>query len=357
MYKIAVLPGDGIGPEVVNEALKVLNAIERKYGVDFETAIYPFGGIAIDKTGDPYPAETQEACLKSDAVLLGAVGGPKWDALPGSKRPEAGLLALRKSLNVYANLRPAILYEPLKNASPLKAEIVGDGLDVLVVRELTGGIYFGTRGREKTDTGYKAYDTEIYSTEEIKRIAKVAFDAAMKRKKKVTSVDKANILESSRLWRETVEEVAKDYPEVTLEHMYVDNASMQLIKNPRQFDVIVTSNMFGDILSDEASMLTGSIGMLPSASLRDDRVGLYEPVHGSAPDIAGTRKANPLATILSVAMMLRYSFDMEDAARDIEDAVLSVLKKGYRTQDIMQDGMILVNTAEMGDLVVEEIRG
>jgi len=357
MPRIAVLPGDGIGPEVINEGLKVLNAIESKYGVDFQEDMYPFGGVAIDKTGDPYPAETQAACLKSDAVLLGAVGGPKWDSLPGSKRPEAGLLDLRKSMGVYANLRPAVLYGPLKDSSPLKPEIIGDGLDVLVIRELTGGIYFGQRGREMVEDGYRAYDTEVYSTHEIKRIAKVAFEAAMKRRKKVTSVDKANVLESSRLWRETVEEVAKDYPEVMLEHLYVDNASMQLIKNPHQFDVIVTGNMFGDILSDEASMLTGSIGMLPSASLRDDRVGIYEPVHGSAPDIAGTRKANPLATILSVAMMLRYSFDMEDAARDIEKAVVSVLEKGYRTSDIMQEGMTLVSTVEMGDLVVKEIRG
>lgn len=357
MYKIAVLPGDGIGPEVINEALRVIKAIGEKYKVDFNTQIYDFGGIAIDNAGEPYPEKTQSACLNSDAVLLGAVGGPKWDTLPGYKRPEAGLMALRKSLKVYANLRPATLYKPLKDASPLKESIIGDGLDVMVVRELTGGIYFGPRKREKTDDGVKAYDTEVYSDIEIERIAKVAFEIAMRRNRKVTCVDKANILESSRLWREVVNRVHIKYPSVSLDFLYVDNASMQLVRNPHNFDVILTSNMFGDILSDEASMLTGSIGMLPSASLRDDKVGLYEPIHGTAPDIAGTKKANPLATILSVAMMLNYSFDMLSASNDIEKAVLRVLEKGYRTSDIYMEGTTLVDTDEMGDLVIKSLKG
>ncbi|MDI3310781.1 MAG: 3-isopropylmalate dehydrogenase [Thermoanaerobacterium sp.] len=354
MYKIAVLPGDGIGKEVMEEALKVLSAVSEKYSIDFEVKKYLFGGCAIDEFGTPYPKETEEACLRSDAVLLGAVGGPKWDDLDGDKRPEAGLLALRKSLDVYANLRPAILFNSLKSASPLKDEILKDGLDVLVVRELTGGIYFGDRGTEKIDYGYRAYDTESYTTMEIERIARIAFKAARNRKKKVTSVDKANILDSSRLWRKVVNEVKKEYPDVELNHQYVDNCSMQLIKDPSQFDVILTSNMFGDILSDEASQLTGSIGMLPSASLRGDKVGLYEPVHGSAPDIAGTKKANPLATILSVAMMLEYSFDMVDAANDIRKAVNDLLEDGYRTPDLGK-GTIL-NTEEMGDMVVKYLK-
>ncbi len=355
LFKIAVLPGDGIGPEVIEEGLKVLSAIEDKYKLKFDVKKYPFGGEAIDKYGVPYPEETKNACLSSDVVLLGAVGGPKWDDLEGDKRPEAGLLALRKSLGVYANLRPAVLYPPLKEASPLKNELLQEGLDILVVRELTGGIYFGPRATIAIDYGFKAYDTEVYQTSEIERIAVIAFEAALKRKKKVTSVDKANILDSSRLWRKTVEEISKRYPEVELNHMYVDNCAMQLIKNPSQFDVILTSNMFGDILSDEASQLTGSIGMLPSASLREDKVGLYEPIHGSAPDIAGTKKANPLATILSVAMMLEYSFDLIDAANDIKDAVNKVLEAGYRTFDLGKG--IILNTQEMGDKVVEYVKG
>ncbi|MFV9568721.1 3-isopropylmalate dehydrogenase [Thermoanaerobacter mathranii] len=355
MFKIAVLPGDGIGPEVIEEGLKVLSAIEKKYKLKFDAKKYHFGGEAIDKYGVPYPEETKNACLSSDAVLLGAVGGPKWDNLEGDKRPEAGLLALRKSLGVYANLRPAVLYPPLKEASPLKNELLKEGLDILVVRELTGGIYFGPRGTVTIDYGFKAYDTEVYQTSEIERIAVIAFEAALKRKKKVTSVDKANILDSSRLWRKTVDEVSKRYPEVELNHMYVDNCAMQLVKNPSQFDVILTSNMFGDILSDEAAQIVGSIGVLPSASLREDKVGLYEPIHGSAPDIAGTKKANPLATILSVAMMLEYSFNLLDAANDIKDAVNKVLEAGYRTFDLGEG--IILNTQEMGDKVVEYIKG
>ncbi|MDI6605106.1 MAG: 3-isopropylmalate dehydrogenase [Thermoanaerobacteraceae bacterium] len=353
MYKIAVLPGDGIGPEVINEALKVLDVISKKFNVKFNVKEYAFGGIAIDKFGCPYPKETENACLNSDAVLLGAVGGYKWDTLDGDKRPEAGLLALRKSLGVYANLRPATLFKPLKSASPLKDELLKDGLDILVVRELTGGMYFGPRGTEKIDGGFKAYDTEVYETAEIKRIAITAFETARKRNRKITSVDKANILDTSRLWRSIVNEISNDYPDVELNHMYVDNCAMQLIKDPSQFDIILTSNIFGDILSDEASQLTGSIGMLPSASLRGDKVGLYEPIHGSAPDIAGTKKANPLATILSVAMMLEYSFDMKDASNAIKEAVNKVLEDGYRTADLGKGKM--VNTEEMGDKVAEYI--
>ncbi|ERM91270.1 3-isopropylmalate dehydrogenase [Caldanaerobacter subterraneus] len=355
MYRIAVLPGDGIGPEVIEEGLKVLKAVEEKYGLRFDIKKYPFGGEAIDKYGEPYPEETRNGCLSSDAVLLGAVGGPKWDGLEGDKRPEAGLLALRKSLGVYANLRPAVLYPSLKEVSPLKNELLEDGLDILVIRELIGGIYFGPRGTEALEYGFRAYDTEVYETHEIERIAIIAFEAALKRRKKVTSVDKANVLESSRLWRKTVEEVAKRYPEVELNHMYVDNCAMQLVKNPFQFDVILTNNMFGDILSDEAAQIVGSIGMLPSASLRGDRVGLYEPIHGSAPDIAGKKIANPLATILSVAMMLEYSFGEEEAAQDIRKAVERALEEGFRTADLGKG--IVLSTEEMGDKVVEYIKG
>ncbi|NLY42769.1 MAG: 3-isopropylmalate dehydrogenase [Clostridiaceae bacterium] len=350
-YNIAVIPGDGIGREVVEQAVKVLKAVGSKYGHIFELTEVDAGGCAIDKYGVALPEETLEVCKKSDAVLLGAVGGPKWDTLPGSERPEQALLGLRKGLGLFANLRPAVLHNALKEASPLKPEIIGESLDIIVVRELTGGIYFGDRGR----SGNYAYDTEKYSIEEVERIARVAFDIAIKRKKKVVSVDKANILESSRLWREVVERVAEEYPEVTLEHMYVDNAAMQLVRNPKQFDVIVTSNMFGDILSDEASMLTGSIGMLPSASLGTDRRGMYEPVHGSAPDIAGQDKANPIAMIISAAMMLRYSFDLAEEADAIEKAVGSVLDQGYRTGDIMSPGMKLVGTNEMGERIIDNI--
>lgn len=313
------------------------------------------GGAAIDKFGVPLPEETLKVCKNSDAVLLGAVGGEKWDNLPGHLRPEAGLLGIRKGLGVFANLRPAILFPQLKSASALKEEVLGDGLDIMVVRELTGGIYFGQRGRRTGSFGQEAWDTEAYSASEVERVARVAFEIARKRKKKLMSIDKANVLESSRLWREVVCKVAEEYPDVALEHMYVDNAAMQLIRNPRQFDVIVTTNMFGDILSDEASMLTGSLGMLPSASLGEGKLGLYEPIHGSAPDLAGLNKANPIATILSAAMMLRYSFDREDAAAAVETAVGNVLEQGFRTPDIMQPGMMLVGTEEMGDKITAEI--
>lgn len=355
-YKIAVIPGDGIGPEVIEQAVDIIKSIGNKYGHEFELHYALMGGCAIDKLGNPLPAETLELCKSCNAVLLGAVGGPKWDNLPGNQRPEAGLLGIRSGLGLYANLRPAVIYSALKGASPLREDIVSAGIDIMVVRELTGGIYFGEKGRiEGGAGGQAAYDTEKYSTGEIERIARVAFEAAMKRRKKVTSVDKANVLESSRLWREVVINIAKEYPQVELDHMYVDNAAMQLIRRPEQFDVIVTSNMFGDILSDEASMITGSIGMLPSASLGVGTLGLYEPIHGSAPDIAGQDKANPIATILSVAMLMRYSLGLEDAACDIEKAVEKVLDKGYRTGDIASKGSIIVGTAQMGRLIKAEI--
>lgn len=353
--RIALIPGDGIGPEIIRQSLKVLEAVSHKYNVEFSFKEVLMGGVAIDETGVPLPDETIEECKVSDAVLLGAVGGEKWDDLPGQLRPEAGLLGIRKALGVFANLRPAILFPQLKGASTLKEEILGDGLDIMVVRELTGGLYFGEKKREGQGNSVKAWDVMEYTTSEIERIARVAFDLAKGRKKKLMSVDKANVLESSRLWREVVSKVALEYPEVTLSHMYVDNAAMQLIRNPRQFDVIVTENMFGDILSDEASMLTGSLGMLPSASLGTGNPGLYEPIHGSAPDIAGKDKANPIATIMSLAMMLRYSGDMEDAAQDIEDAVYAVLERGYRTGDIMGSGMKEIGTDRMGDLIASEI--
>lgn len=353
--KIALIPGDGIGPDIIDQAVKVLDAISRKYNVKFSFEEVLMGGVAIDKTGVPLPEETMDICKNSDAVLLGAVGGDEWDNLPGHLRPEAGLLGLRKGLGAFANLRPAILFPQLKNASTLKPEVLGDGLDIMVIRELTGGLYFGEKGREGEGTEERAWDTLPYTYSEIERIARVGFELAMKRKKKLMSVDKANILESSRLWREVVTKIAKDYEEVTLSHMYVDNAAMQLIRNPKQFDVIVTENMFGDILSDEASMLTGSLGMLPSASLGKGTPGIYEPIHGSAPQIAGQDKANPIATIMSVAMMLRHSFNMEEGALVIERAVSKVLDKGYRTGDIMEDGKELVGTNKMGDLIVAEI--
>lgn len=354
-YNIAVIPGDGIGPEVIDESIKVLNKIGEKYNHIFEFEFLQAGGCAIDSMGTPLPEKTLERCKESDAVLLGAVGGTKWDNPNAKIRPEQALLGLRGGLNLYCNLRPALLYKPLKEASPLKDSIIGDGIDICVVRELTGGIYFGERGREVVDRVISAYDTERYNINEIKRIVKIGFETAMKRNKKLTSVDKANILESSRLWRGVVEEMSKEYPEVEVNHLYIDNASMQLVRDPKQFDVIVTSNMFGDILSDEASMITGSIGMLPSASLGEGTLGMYEPIHGSAPDIAGKGIANPLATILSTAMMLRYSFNLEQEARDIEDAVIKVLEEGYRTGDIKSKGTTLVGTKEMGQLVVEKI--
>ncbi|MBN1054017.1 MULTISPECIES: 3-isopropylmalate dehydrogenase [unclassified Clostridium] len=354
-YNVAVIPGDGIGPDIVTEAVKVLNVVGEKFGHKFEYEYVMAGGCSIDKNGEALPKETLDICKASDAVLLGAVGGPRWDDPDSKIRPEQALLGLRSGMNLYCNLRPAVLYEPLKNASPLKDEIVKDGIDIAIVRELTGGIYFGERGRDEIDGIESAYDTERYSTVEIKRIVKIGFETAMKRNKKLTCVDKANILETSRLWRKVIGEISKDYPEVNVNYLYIDNASMQLVKDPTQFDVIVTSNMFGDILSDEASMITGSIGMLPSASLGEGTLGMYEPIHGSAPDIAGKGIANPLATILSAAMMLRYSFDLESEAKLIEGAVLSVLEDGYRTGDIMSEGKIKVGTNEMGDLVCKKI--
>ncbi|MGE5372224.1 MAG: 3-isopropylmalate dehydrogenase [Solirubrobacterales bacterium] len=354
MYKIAVLPGDGIGVEIVPEAVKVLKAVGVKYGHQFSFEEAPVGGAGYDATGHPLPPETLKLCQTSQAVLLGAIGGPKWENLPTELRPEVGaLLPLRKHLGLYANLRPCFLFPELVQASTLRPEVL-EGVDILVVRELTGGIYFGKKWREKTADGEVAADVNEYSTQEIIRISRFAFNAARKRGKKLCSVDKANVLETSRLWRETIVEVAKDYPDVELTHMYVDNCSMQLIRNPRQFDVIVTDNMFGDILTDEASMLTGSIGMLPSASI-GGQVGLYEPSHGSAPDIAGQKKANPLATILSAAMMLEYSFNLSKEAKAVDAAVRIVLADGYRTPDIHEDGTKLVNTEEMGSLVAERI--
>ena len=354
-YKITVLKGDGIGPEIVDEAIKVLNATGERFGFTTEYDFQLMGGCAIDATSVPLPAETVESCKKADSVLLGAVGGEKWDTLPGHLRPEAGLLGIRGALGLYANLRPARIFEALKAASPIKAEIIGDNLDIMVIRELTGGIYFGERGRCEKNGERAAFDTEMYTVPEIKRIAKVGFEMAQKRSGCLCSVDKANVLESSRLWRETVIEMAKDYPDVELSHMYVDNCAMQLVRRPTQFDVIVTSNIFGDILSDEASMLSGSIGMLASASLADGSFGLYEPIHGSAPDIAGKGIANPLATILSVAMMLKYSFGLEEAAAAIEKAVSEAMKTA-RTPDIYEEGFEKVGTVAMGDLVVSLLK-
>ena len=352
---IALLKGDGIGPEIVDSAVRVLEKIGAKFGHEFCFTPYLIGGIAIDTVGEPLPKETVTGCLASDSVLLGAVGGPKWDNLPGNVRPEKALLGIRAAMELYTNLRPARLYAALKDDSPLRPDLVEKGFDIMIVRELTGGIYFGDRGYREGKYGEEAYDTECYSRLEIERIARAAFEAALVRNKKVTSIDKANVLETSRLWRKTVHEIAKEYPDVTVTDMLVDNAAMQLVRNPSQFDVIVTSNMFGDILSDEASQITGSIGMLPSASIGATKRGLYEPIHGSAPDIAGQNKANPIATILSAAMMLRYSFDEDEAAKAIEDAVQSVLTDGYRTTDIMSEGMELVGTDKMGDLIAARV--
>ncbi|MGE5544863.1 MAG: 3-isopropylmalate dehydrogenase [Bacillota bacterium] len=355
MYKIAVLPGDGIGVEIVPEAVKALQAIGEKYGHQFDFQEALVGGAAIDAVGKPLPEETLRLCQTSQAVLLGAIGGPKWENIPVELRPEVGaLLPLRKNLGLYANLRPAFLFPDLIDASTLKTEVIRD-VDIMVVRELTGGLYFGEKTRKRNDEGEIATDVCAYSTPEIERICRLAFEIARKRRKHLTSVDKANVIETSRLWRKVVSRLAAEYPDVELNHMYVDNCAMQLIRNPRQFDVIVTENLFGDILTDEASMLTGSIGMLPSASLGGS-VGLYEPSHGSAPDIAGQKKANPLATILSAAMMLDYSFNLTREAREIEDAVRQVLAAGYRTPDIYEEGKILVNTEQMGDLVTRKIR-
>lgn len=356
---IAVIKGDGIGPEVVTEAMKVLDKIASKYGHTFNYEQLLMGGCSIDATGVPLTDEAVAKAKASDAVLLGSIGGntstSPWYKLEPSKRPEAGLLKIRKKLNLFANLRPALLYPELKGACPLKEEISEKGFDMMIMRELTGGLYFGERNTEVIDGLRTAHDNLIYNEEEIRRIAIRGFDIAMKRRKKVTSVDKANVLDSSRLWRAVVNEVAKDYPEVTVEHMLVDNCAMQLVKDPAQFDVILTENMFGDILSDEASMVTGSIGMLASASLNETKFGMYEPSGGSAPDIAGQNKANPIATILSAAMLLRFSFDMDKEADDIEKAVKQVLVDGYRTCDIVSEGTTLVSCSEMGSLVCDRL--
>ncbi len=358
-YKVAVIPGDGIGPEIIAEARKVLDKTGEKYGHTFEYQELLMGGCSIDAYGEPLTDETLEKARSADSVLLGAVGGDVgksgWYKLPPDKRPEAGLLKIRKGLGLYANIRPAVLFDELSGACPLKEEITDGGFDFVVMRELTGGLYFGERKTIEENGVLKAIDTLTYDENEIRRIARWGFDVAMKRNKKVCSVDKANVLDSSRLWRKVVKEVSEEYPEVELTDMLVDNCAMQIVRDPKQFDVILTENMFGDILSDEASMVTGSIGMLSSASLGATKLGLYEPSHGSAPDIAGQDKANPIATILSAAMMLRYSFDLEKEADAIEEAVKQVLKEGYRTVDIMDNGKTLVGTKQMGDLIAAHI--
>ena len=358
-YNVTVIPGDGIGQEIVREARKVLDQVGKVYGHSFDYTEILMGGCSIDAYGVPLTEEALETARKSDAVLLGAVGGDvgnsRWYDVAPNLRPEAGLLAIRKGLGLFANIRPAYLYKELAEACPLKKEIIGDGFDMVIMRELTGGLYFGDRYTREVDGVMTAVDTLTYNEKEIRRIAVKAFDIAMKRRKKVTSVDKANVLDSSRLWRKVVEEVAGDYPEVELSHMLVDNCAMQLVMNPGQFDVILTENMFGDILSDEASMITGSIGMLSSASMNESKFGLYEPSHGSAPDIAGKDMANPIATILSAAMLLRYSFDLDREADAIENAVQAVLTEGYRTGDIMSEGCVRVGTCKMGDLIAQRI--
>ncbi len=354
-YNIALLKGDGIGPEIVDSAVSVLKKIGELYGHSFNFTDYLIGGAAIDAVGEPLPKETVDGCLASDSVLLGAVGGPKWDTLPGDKRPEKALLGIRAALGLYTNLRPAKLYPALKAECPLREDLVEKGFDLMIVRELTGGIYFGDRGYRQGKYGEEAYDTECYSRLEVERIAKVAFETAKKRRGNVISIDKANVLETSRLWRKVVHEMAADYPEVTCNDMLVDNAAMQLVKNPAQFDVVVTSNMFGDILSDEASQITGSIGMLPSASLGETTRGMYEPIHGSAPDIAGQNKANPIATILSAAMMLRYSFDLGKEADAIEAAVDRVLNAGWRTADLAAADKAPLTCTEMTEKILSEL--
>ncbi|CAM3668320.1 3-isopropylmalate dehydrogenase [Marinicrinis lubricantis] len=353
--KIAVISGDGIGPEVVAEALKVVKKTEELFGYKFETEEGLFGGIAIDQKGTPLPQETLDICKKADAVLLGAVGGPKWDSNPGELRPETGLLGIRKALGLFSNIRPAVVFDCLKEASTLKPEVL-EGTDLIVVRELTGGIYFGEKLRRQGESGEEAVDTCVYNVKEVERIVRQAFEIARTRRKKLASVDKANVLETSRLWRETVNRIAPDYPDVELEHVLVDNCAMQLLRRPSSFDVIVTENMFGDILSDEAAMLTGSIGMLSSASLGEGSFGLYEPVHGSAPDIAGKGIANPIATILSVALMFRLTFGYHDAADSIERAVKEVLDAGHRTGDIAVDPSQAIGTTAMGDLIIAAMK-
>ncbi len=355
-YKIALIRGDGIGPEIVTEAVRVLDKIGEKFGHKFSYTEVDAGGMAIDKHGEPLPQSSIDVCLAADSVLLGAVGGPKWDTLPGNMRPERALLGIRSAMGLFANIRPAVLFDELREACPLKPELTEGGLDFVVVRELIGGAYFGERGRRDAgEMGEAAYDTMIYSEKEVERIMRVGFDMAMVRNKKLCSVDKANVLESSRLWREVAHRVAKEYPDVEYSDMLVDNCAMQLVRNPRQFDVIVTENMFGDILSDEASMVTGSIGMLPSSSLGTTKNGLYEPIHGSAPDIAGKGIANPLATILSVGMMLKYSFGLETEAEVVNGAVASALKSGLRTGDIAKKGEDTVGSKEMTDCVLSFI--
>lgn len=358
-FRVGVISGDGIGPEIVREARKVLDQVGEKFGHHFIYEEILMGGCSIDAIGIPLSDEAIEAAKASDAVLMGSIGGntatSPWYKLPPEKRPEAGLLKLRKSLNLFANLRPAYLYEELKEACPLRDDIIGDGFDMMIMRELTGGLYFGARKTTVEDGMRKAVDTLVYREDEIRRIAVKGFEIAAKRRKKVCSVDKANVLDSSRLWRAVVEEVAKDYPQIELSHMLVDNCAMQLVRDPGQFDVILTENMFGDILSDEASMVTGSIGMLSSASLNETKFGLYEPSHGSAPDIAGQGIANPIATVLSAAMMLRYSLDLDEAADAVENAVKQVLKEGYRTADIFSGGCQKVGTAEMGRLIADRV--
>lgn len=354
-YNIAVVKGDGIGPEVISSAIEILDLIGEKFNHKFTYKEVLAGGSAYDKYGEPLPLETIDVCKSSDAVLLGSVGGNKWDDLPREKRPERAILGLRKELGLFANLRPGMLFKALEDSCPLKTEIVGNGFDILVVRELTGGIYFGESGIKDTEHGPAAYDIETYSEMEVRRIAKIGFDMAMKRNKGLTSVDKANVLESSRLWRRIINEVSEEYPEVELNHMYVDNAAMQVIRDPKQFDVILTTNLFGDILSDEISMLTGSIGMLPSASLGASGIGLFEPIHGSAPDIAGKGIANPIATILSVAMMLRFSFNLKEEADTIESAIDRVLNAGYRTADIANNNEKVYTTTEITEIIKKEI--
>lgn len=355
-YNIALVKGDGIGPEIVEGAVEVLKKVGEKYGHQFIFTEYLAGGCAYDKYGKPLPEETVEGCKNSDSVLLGAVGGPKWDNVPSDLRPEKALLGLRAALRLYTNLRPAKIYPALMGACTLRPDIVERGFDLVIVRELTGGIYFGERGRREGRYGEEAYDTEAYSVMEIERIARVAFETARKRRKNLISIDKANVLETSRLWRQTVNRIAEEYQDVEVSHMYVDNAAMQLVREPSRFDVAVTSNMFGDILSDEASQITGSIGLLPSASLGDSKCGMYEPIHGSAPDIAGTGKANPMATILSAAMMLRYSFDLSEEADCIENAVNAVLEEGFRTADIVgNSGAEPLSCKEMTAKIIERL--
>ncbi len=351
--QIAVIRGDGIGPEIVEQALRVMDAVAEKYGHTFRYVEADMGGVAIDRWGEALPAAELEKCMTSDSVLLGAVGGPKWDGMPGDKRPEKGLLALRSAMGLYSNNRPARLWPQLAAASPLKPEIVAKGIDFIVVRELIGGVYFGEHRTEEADGELKATDVMSYAEHEIERIGRIAFETAGKRRKKVTSIDKANVLDTSRLWRKVMHRLAQEYPEIQYSDMLVDNAAMQIAKDPSQFDVIVTENMFGDILSDEASMITGSIGMIPSSSLGEGSRGLYEPIHGSAPDIAGQDKANPIGTILSAAMMLKYSFDLDEEAEAIEAAVNRALDEGLRTADMMAEGCTLVSCSQMGDAVLK----